>query len=446
MQGEDRLALSQKERDRLREIHAVIQRRLKTGEAAAHLDLSRRQLRRLVQAVRQHGDRAVVHGLRGRPSNRKIRAGVRAKAVKLLSGPAYHDFAPTLACEHLARIGIQVSRETVRAWMMQAGLWTARREKLKAIHVWRERRAAFGELVLMDTSDHDWLEHRGTRIHLVAMIDDATSRLWGHFVSSNSTAENLRTLGGWLERYGRPLALYTDKHSIFQTNRSAEYVELHGAPPPTHFTAALEELRIEWIAAHSPQAKGRVERAFQTLQDRLLKEMRIAGVCSLEDANTFLEDHFIPFWNARFTRPSRSAHDAHRPLGAFKLESVLCHRHERVVTADYTLSVEGQRWALSRQHVRPGLRHSRVLVELRLDGTAWLRYRGHHLPLRSLQSPASAPSPSGLRPPGLAAKPLTIPRKKYHPTHGHPWRQSIRLHMLKRTLLSGAKADISTLR
>jgi DNA-binding Lrp family transcriptional regulator len=450
MQGEDRLALSQKERDRLREIHAVIRGRLKTAEAAAHLGLSRRQVRRLLKRVKGQGDGGVLHGLRGRPSNRKIGAGVRDKAMKLLAGEAYHDFGPTLASEHLARIGIQASRETVRGWMVQAGLWRARREKVVAVHVWRQRRAAFGELVLMDTSDHDWLESRGPAIDLVAMIDDATSRLWARFVASNSTAENLRTLGGWLKRYGRPLALYTDKHSIFRTNRSRQYIEQYGVPPPTDFTAALEELRIEWIPAHSPQAKGRVERAFETLQDRLLKEMRIARVCDLEAANRFLEENFIPFWNRRFTRAPRSPHNAHRPVGSFQLDSVLCHRYERVVTADYTLSVDGQRWGLGREHVRPGLRHARVLVELRLDGSAWIRHRGHHLPLRSL--PTATPptaSPSGLRPPGPAARPKP-PAGKWRPPKDHPWRKQIHAditkQLAKRTPLLGGKADTSTLR
>jgi hypothetical protein len=304
--------------------------------------------------------------------------------------------------------------------------------------------------VLMDTSDHDWLESRGPAIDLVAMIDDATSRLWARFVASNSTAENLRTLGGWLKRYGRPLALYTDKHSIFRTNRSRQYIEQYGVPPPTDFTAALEELRIEWIPAHSPQAKGRVERAFETLQDRLLKEMRIARVCDLEAANRFLEENFIPFWNRRFTRAPRSPHNAHRPVGSFQLDSVLCHRYERVVTADYTLSVDGQRWGLGREHVRPGLRHARVLVELRLDGSAWIRHRGHHLPLRSL--PTATPptaSPSGLRPSGPAARPKP-PAGKWRPPKDHPWRKQIHAditkQLAKRTPLLGGKADTSTLR
>jgi len=217
MAGEDVLALNQQDRDRLKELHGVVRRQQKVGEAARHLGLSPRQVRRLVRRVRGEGDRGVIHRLRGRPSNRAISKEVRERALALLTRKEYRDFAPTLAAEHLERIGIEVSRETVRGWQMGAGLWKPRKQKVEAVHVWRERRAAFGELVLMDTSDHDWLEGRGPRLYLVAMIDDATSRLWGRFVESDSTAENLRTLRGWLERYDRPLALYTDKNTIFQT-------------------------------------------------------------------------------------------------------------------------------------------------------------------------------------------------------------------------------------
>jgi len=440
MAGEDVLALTQRDRDRLKELHAVIKGRQKLGEAAKHLGLSRRQTRRLVRRVEREGDRGVLHRLRGRPSNRAIPEELRSRAVALLTQERYRDFAPTLATEHLERIGIRVSRETVRGWQTQAGLWKARRQKIEVVHVWRERRAAFGELVLMDTSDHDWLEGRGHRLYLVAMIDDATSRLWGRFVETDSTEENLRTLRGWLELYGRPLALYTDKNSIFQTARSAEQIDRDGPPPPTHFGAALEELRIEWIPAHSPQAKGRVERSFDTLQDRLVKEMRIAGVCSGEQADRFFRERFLPFWNERFTKQPRSSHNAHRPLGSLQLDSVLCKRHPRKVTSDYTLSLDGERWLIPKAHVQPGLRKSLVLVEQRLDGSSWVRYRGKHLPLQPLPTPLAA-SPSGLRPPGLAAKPLRLPPPKPKPGPDHPWRKPF-----SRTLLLGGKADVSTLR
>lgn len=434
MAGEDVLALSQRDRDRLKELHAVIRRRQTVAEAARHMGVSRRQARRMLRRLESEGDRGIVHRLRGRRSNRAIAEDVCIRAVKLLSQERYRDFAPTLASEHLERAGISVSRETVRAWQTEAGLWRPHKQRIEVVHVWRERRAAFGELVLMDTSDHDWLEGRGPRLYLIAMIDDATSRLWGRFVGSDSTAENLRTFGGWLELYGRPVALYTDKNTIFQTPRTPEQIEQSGPAPPTDFGAALEELGVEWIAAHSPQAKGRVERLFETLQDRLVKEMRIAGICTAEAADGFFRESFIPLWNERFSKPPRNAHDAHRPLGSLPLESVLCHRHDRLVTSDYTLALHGRRWAIARHDVQPGLRRSRVLVEERLDGSCWVRYRAKRLPLRPLPCPAPvAGSSSGLRPPDLPAKPK-LPRSHTKPAPDHPWRKPF-----SRTLLLGGR-------
>jgi len=441
MAGEDVLALTQRDRDRLKELHAVIRRRQTVAEAARHMRVSGRQARRLLRRLEREGDRGVIHRLRGRASNRAIPDEVRSRALKLLGQERYRDFAPTLAAEHLARVGIAVSRETVRAWQSQAGLWRPRPQRIEAVHVWRERRAAFGELVLMDTSDHDWLEGRGPRLYLVAMIDDATSRLWGRFVESDSTAENLKTLKGWLEQYGRPLALYTDKNTIFQTPRTVEQIERWGTAPPTHFAAALDELSIEWIAAHSPQAKGRVERLFETLQDRLVKEMRIARIATAKAADDFFRERFLPLWTQRFVKPPRATHDAHRPLGSLRLDSVLCHRHERSVTADYTLALNGRRWAIPRNQVQPGLRKARVLVEERLDGSCWVRFRGRHLTLRPLPPPAPvAATPSGRRPPGLAAKPR-LPTPHFKPALDHPWRKPF-----SRTLLLGGGSDISTLR
>jgi len=424
LQGKGLLALSQRDRDRLKELHGVIRGRQELKDAAQHLGLSTKQARRLLERVSEEGDQGVIHRLRGHSSNRGILKGVRAKALRRLRRKEYHDFGPTLAAEHLERIDIHVSRETVRKWMKEAGLWKPRCRKVKAVHVWRERREAFGELVLVDTSDHDWLEGRGPKMYLVALIDDATSRLWARFVESDTTAANLQTLRDWIEQCGRPVALYTDKNSIFLTPRSAEQIEKYGPAPPTDYAAALEDLRIEWIAAHSPQAKGRVERAFGTLQDRLLKEMRVAKVRTLDQANHFLREEFIPFWNRRFTHKPKTTRDAHRPLGTFKLDSVLCHRHERLVTSDYTLSLEGRLWTISRDDVLPGLRKARVLVEQRLDGSCWVRFRKKFIPLRPLPKPAPvAASPSGLRPPGLAAKKKPAPKSKYKPAPNHPWRQ-----------------------
>jgi hypothetical protein len=243
-------------------------------------------------------------------------------------GQRYADFGPTLAAEHLAQEGFAVSRETLRKWMTQAAFWRPRRQRVKKIHVWRERRACFGELVMQDSSPFRWLEDRGSACQLIAVIYDATSRIHAHLVEHDTAEENLRTFGGWLRRYGRPLAHYTDRNSIFRSNRPAAISEqLRRERARSQFGRALKELGIEWIAAQSPQAKGRIERLFATLQDRLVKEMRLAGIDSIEAANQFLETRFLPEWERRFTVAPRNPRNAHRQLGREqRLEEILSVR------------------------------------------------------------------------------------------------------------------------
>jgi hypothetical protein len=331
--------------------------------------------------------------------------------------------------------------------MVKASLWCPRAQRVKTIHVWRERRASFGELVMQDSSPFRWLEERGPACQLIAVIDDATSRFYARFTEHDTTEENLRTFGEWLRRYGRPLAHYTDKNSIFQKAGPQPLPEqLRGDPLRTQFGRALHELGIEWIAAHSPQAKGRIERLFETLQDRLVKEMRLAGIDNLAAANHFLEMRFLPAWEERFTVAPRRPRNAHRRLVAEqRLQEILSVRVGRQVADDHTVSWDGTHWGVPREEVCAGLRGAQVEIERRLDGSQWLRFRGRYLRLRHCPAPLRPPaSPSGLRPPGPAEQ---IPRSKpkikpqYHVPAGHPWRRP-----WKRTFLSGEKPDISTLR
>jgi len=364
-------------------------------------------------------------------------------------GQRYADFGPTLAAEHLAKEGLALSRETLRKWMSKAALWRPRCQRVKKIHVWRERRASFGELVMQDSSPFRWLEERGPACQLIAVIDDATSRFYARFTEHDTTDENLRTFGEWVRRYGRPLAHYTDKNSIFRTSAPAPLGEqLRGEKACSHFGRALRELGIEWIAAHSPQAKGRIERLFETLQDRLVKEMRLAGIDSIAAANHFLEMRFLPEWEERFTVAPRRPRNAHRRLDRDqRLEEILSVRVGRQVADDHTVSWDGNRWGVPREEVCAGLRGAQVEIERRLDGSHWLRFRGRYLRLR--HCPASlrpSASPSGLRPPGLAEQ-IARPKNKikikpqYHVPAKHPWRKP-----WNRTFLSCEKPDISTLR
>ncbi len=312
--------MNQADRDRLVSLKKAKKKLITQKEAAEELGITERQVRRLLSKLKKRGDKAVVHALRGQPSNRKIDEKIQQQAVQILSQPAYRGFRPTLAAEHLSKHHeLEASRETVRHWMMEAKLWKPRRQGVEKVHMWRERRSRRGELVQWDTSDHDWLEGRGKRLKLIAMIDDATSRYLAHFVNSDSTAENLAVLEQYLNQHGRPLAFYTDKASLFQTALKTKRGEQReGKDQPemasTQIGRALRELGIPWIPAHSPQAKGRVERSFGTAQDRLVKELRVAGANTLEPANEYLQQEFIPWWNETLTVTPASTDDAHRPL------------------------------------------------------------------------------------------------------------------------------------
>ena len=289
----------------------------------------------------------------------------------------WHDSGPTLAAEELAEEhGLQVSRETLRQWLMAAGLWRTRRARVERAHTWRARRARWGELLQWDSSEHDWLEGRGEKLYLIAMIDDATSRVVARFVRHDSTEENLRLLGRYVRTHGRPLAVYTDKASLFQTAAKGVHHREAPAAQPTQIGRALRELQIEWIAAHSPQAKGRIERFFGTAQDRLVKGLRKVGASTLEQANAYLGDTYLPLWERRFSQPPRQAGDAHRKLDAgLDLDSVLSRVEQRRVAQDYTVRWQGETYQIPRPQIGGGMRGSHVAVEKRLDGSVWMRWK-----------------------------------------------------------------------
>jgi DNA-binding Lrp family transcriptional regulator len=400
MNQEELIVMSQKERDRLKVLQEAKEGAITQQEAAEQMGVTPRWVRKLLARMRKQGDRAVIHGLRGRNSNRKIPEAERARAIRLVE-QEYRDFGPTLAGEYLSeRHGIQVSRETLRGWMIGAQLWKSRRKRVERIHQWRPRRAQCGELVQWDTSEHDWLEGRGERLYLILLIDDASSRALARFVRHDSTAENMRTLRAYVQRWGRPVAVYTDKASLFKINRAPKIEEqLRAERPRTQIGRALEELGIEWIAAHSPQAKGRVERFFGTAQDRLVKGLRKAGVGTLEEAQRYLQQVYLPLWNRRFTVQPSNPTDAHRPLGGeHDLGSILSHAETRIVGQDYTIQWQAHRYQIARQAVQAGLRGAAVRVEQRLDGRIAVRFRGQYLAVSICQQrPPQPPLPARIR-------------------------------------------------
>jgi transposase len=399
--------MTQRDRDRLVVLKKAQRKLITQSQAAQELDISERHVRRLLIRLRENGDKSVIHGLRGRESNRKLSAEVREKAVRILSGELYRGFGPTLASEYLAKKHkLVIGRETLRQVMKRAGLWRSRKQRIEAIHEWRARRGSRGELVQWDTSEHDWLEGRGERLYLIHMIDDATSQLLGRFVRSDSTEENMRLLGTYLECNGRPLSFYTDKASLFRTapkvwrNQKELARDERDELPPTQIGRALRELDIVWIAAHSPQAKGRVERSFGTAQDRLVKGLRVAGARTLDEANHYLETEFLPWWNQHLVKAPANAVDAHRMLGPeHNLAATLSTVETRQVNNDYTIQLHGRHYRIESSSIAAGLRGAAVRVEKRLDGEVHVRFRERYLALTSIdQRPQPAVSAKTARP------------------------------------------------
>ena len=377
--------MTQRERDRLVALKKADQKLITQKQAAQQIGLSERQIRRLLVRLRKEGDHAVIHAARGRSSNRKISAKTNKQAVAVLSQPEYAGFGPTLAAEYLEqRHGIRVGRETLRGWMSAAGLWKPHRRKARRPHLWRERRSRRGELLQWDTSEHDWLEGRGSeKLYLIGMIDDASSELLARFVRHDSSEENRRLLRSYLEKNGRPVAVYTDRAGMFVNTPKNSAGEDPKTLPPTQIGRALQELGIEPITAYSPQAKGRVERSFSTAQDRLVKGLRLAGATTIEQANAYLDSEFLPWWNTTLRITPAHPDEAHRPLGPeHDLDSALSHVEARRVANDYTIRFQGKRYQIARKTIVPGLRGGQVRVESRLDGKLVARFGKHELALR----------------------------------------------------------------
>ena len=389
--------MTQTDRDRLVTLRKAQDKRIRQRQAAEELEVSERQVRRVLAKMRTVGDGALVHGLRGRQSNRRIGEEKRQGVIGILKQDVYRGFGPTLASEYLAKKHrIVVSKETVRKWMREEGLWRTRRQPVEQIHMWRPRRERWGELVQWDTSEHDWLEGRGEKIYLIKMIDDATSRLLARFVRHDSTAENMAVLEQYLRRYGRPLDFYTDKASIFLTTPKKNHAPRDEPLPPTQIGRALSELGIGWIAANSPQAKGRVERSFQTAQDRLVKGLRVAGVKTLQQANAYLESEYLPEWEDKFTVVADCGDNAHRPLAKHHvLEASLCGVYSHVIASDYTIRHNGQLFQIAAEHIRPRMRGGAVRVESRRNGELAARFEDRYLKLTACHpAPKSKAKPA----------------------------------------------------
>ena len=357
------MQLSEAELDKLLIINQVKNRSMTQQEAGQQLNLSSRQVRRLLASFCQEGAVGIKSKHRG--GNRLLSLDFKQKVLTLVRA-RYHDFGPTFAAEKLLLEGLPVSKETLRKWMISDGLWKGRTRKQARIHQCRERRPRFGELVQIDGSPHDWFEGRAQKCCLLVFIDDATSKILGlRFEASETTLGYMRLIKETVERYGRPLAYYNDKHAIFKTFRDTD-----GLFKDTQLSRALRSLQIEDICAHSPQAKGRVERSNQTLQDRLVKEMRLKGISSIEAANAYVPE-FIAEHNRRFSVEAANAEDAHRKLHHDQagLKRILSVHTTRKLTKNLEFSLNCKTYQIKTPCVGYRLRYKAVTVCEHLNGS-----------------------------------------------------------------------------
>ena len=368
--------MSYEELDRVSVIERVIEKRLTQREAATILGLTTRQVRRLRRAYVRDGPMGLASKHRGRPSNRQLPSVLRDEALAIVRS-RYEDFGPTLAHEKLTELhGLKLSVETLRGWMIEDDLWVPRSRREPRVQQPRRRRPCRGELIQIDGSDHEWFEERAGRCTLLVFVDDATSALMELlFCESESAFSYFAAMRSYLEQHGKPVALYSDKAGVFRVNKK----EAQGGSGVTQFSRALSTLNIDIICANTPAAKGRVERAHLTLQDRLVKELRLRDISDLKTANAFTPE-FIADYNRRFARDPRSEHDAHRPLqSSDDLARVFSWQETRLVSKSLTLNYKRVLYVLDPTDAARAARSKRVGIEEREDGTLSFWYGEHEL-------------------------------------------------------------------
>jgi transposase len=369
--------MSAQELDRLTVIERVLEKRLSQVEASKQLRVTPRHLRRLIKRYRRHGAPGLVSKKRGMLSNRAYPSAVKHAILALIKAH-YHDFGPTLIAEKLdEKHDIQVSRETLRQWLIEAGIWNNRRQRRQHVHQPRYRRDCFGELIQIDGSQHRWFEERGPKCTLLVYIDDATSRLMElRFTDAESTFDYFHSTRRYLEQHGKPVAFYSDKHSVFRVNN----VGATSGTGLTQFGRALHELNIDIIYANSSQAKGRVERANKTLQDRLIKEMRLEGIDTIEEANAYLPT-FIEQFNTKFAKEPANPTNLHRSLTELdQLDEILTWQEDRTVSHSLTMQYDHVVYLLEPTGLAKDLQRKKVRVYDYPDGTLVIKYGNVALP------------------------------------------------------------------
>ncbi len=372
--------------------------------AAELMGLSLRQARRVWKRFAAAGDGGLIHRLRGRASNRRLSQEVRERVVKLHQ-ERYADFGPTLACEKLAEQDLVLSPNTLRALLKERGLWERRRRRGKH-RKRRERRSCFGSMVQMDGSHHDWFEGRGEWCVLMVMIDDATNRTYARFYRGETSESAFDVIGHWIEGHGLPRSLYVDRHSIYRDEDHPQ--------KPTQFGRAMKQLGVELICAHSPQAKGRVERRHALFQDRLVKEMRLRNINDIRQANALLEGSFLAEVNRRYAIAPGKSQDLHRrPEAELVLEEVLCVQERRVVGQDWCVRWRNRWLQIAAEHASLDLAGRGVLVKQLGDGRLKVEHEGRRLTVGELPARPVATPPK--------KKQQTVNNRRWKPAADHPW-------------------------
>ena len=404
----DMITMSRKEARRLHIIHQALEKKLTHIEAASLMGLSDRQLRRMIKRIRHEGDGGICHRTRGKTSNHRIPTKIKDKALTLFR-ERYADFNMVHATEKLFEVhGITVNDETLRLWLNQAEI-PYKKRTVRKHRQRREPRAHYGELVQIDGSHHDWFEGRGPICVFMGYIDDATNTVFGRFYDYEGTIPAMDSMKRYIKRYGMPQSVYVDKHTTYKSWAEPTIEEqLADHRPMSQFEKSMADLAIDVIHANSPQAKGRVERLFRTLQDRLVRELRLAGISSVEKANAFLTT-YLPTYNRRFKKPAASAADLHRTAPhSRELDRILCIREERTVRNDFTIAHNGALYQIAEP-----TRAQKVMVEERVDGTLHISYKGQDLTYREIIKQPTKELPEL----------LVIPeRKPFIPSSDHPWR------------------------
>jgi phosphopantetheinyl transferase (holo-ACP synthase) len=413
MAGKDIIMATQEELKKLHVVRRTMEKAITQSEAADILALTDRQIRRIAARIQLEGDKGVIHRLRGKSSNRALPG--KSKILRIFRAK-YPDFGPTLASEKLfERDKIKVNDETLRLWLIEESI-PYRKRKKRPHRQWRERRHCFGEMVQMDGSEHPWLEGRGPKLIFMGYIDDATGTPFGRFYKYEGTIPAMDSFKRYIKKYGIPLSVYLDKHTTYKSNAKLSIEdELNNDIPLSQFERALKELGVEVIHANSPQAKGRIERLFNTFQDRLLKELRLEKAKTMEDANTVTEA-FLPKYAKRFAVKAARIDDLHRPIPkGIDLDRILCVKTERTLKNDFTVAHDRKLY-----QILDNTRAGKVMVEEYIDGSMAIYHKDTSLKFKEITA----------RPKKAEEKPRYIfkIKKVYTPPKGHPWRLASYAH------------------